>query len=162
MPACWSSPLSALSALVSLSGRPSFCFQPTYSRFTWSCSAIAKMEIAQAQLAQMKLMSVGLSSPRVDIDRRHCTRVVPMKVLCLGMPRTGTACKKYQLSYNELQLTKQQRCAWPFCNWALQMFITWLSCGWRTPKTTPYGLKHIKPNSRARARNGAGKNGMHY
>ncbi|KAM5450728.1 hypothetical protein MaudCBS49596_004260 [Microsporum audouinii] len=25
-----------------------------------------------------------------DIDRRTCTRVVPMKVICAGMPRTGT------------------------------------------------------------------------
>lgn len=27
-----------------------------------------------------------------DIDRRTCTRVVPMKVICAGMPRTGTFC----------------------------------------------------------------------
>lgn len=26
------------------------------------------------------------------IDRRQCTRVVPMRVLVLGMCRTGTAC----------------------------------------------------------------------
>lgn len=27
------------------------------------------------------------------VDRRQCARVVPMKVLVLGMCRTGTACK---------------------------------------------------------------------
>ena len=27
-----------------------------------------------------------------DIDRRQCRRVVPMKVLILGLGRTGTAC----------------------------------------------------------------------
>jgi hypothetical protein len=27
-----------------------------------------------------------------DINRRHCRRVVPMKVLILGLGRTGTAC----------------------------------------------------------------------
>ena len=30
--------------------------------------------------------------PNRKIDRRQCTRVVPMKVLVLGMCRTGTAC----------------------------------------------------------------------
>jgi D-arabinose 5-phosphate isomerase GutQ len=28
-----------------------------------------------------------------DINRRECTRKVPMKVLILGLGRTGTACK---------------------------------------------------------------------
>lgn len=28
-----------------------------------------------------------------DIDRRQCKRVIPMQVLSLGMPRTGTTCK---------------------------------------------------------------------
>lgn len=28
-----------------------------------------------------------------DINRRKCRRVVPMKVLILGLGRTGTACK---------------------------------------------------------------------
>ncbi len=28
-----------------------------------------------------------------DIDRRRCTRVVPMKVLVIGMLRTGTLCE---------------------------------------------------------------------
>jgi len=28
-----------------------------------------------------------------DIDRRKCQRVVPMRVLALGLGRTGTACK---------------------------------------------------------------------
>jgi len=32
-------------------------------------------------------------SPNRHIDRRHCERTVPMKVLVLGMCRTGTACK---------------------------------------------------------------------
>lgn len=28
-----------------------------------------------------------------DIDKRQCKRTVPMKVLILGLGRTGTACK---------------------------------------------------------------------
>ena len=28
-----------------------------------------------------------------DIDRRKCVRTVPMRVLALGLGRTGTACK---------------------------------------------------------------------
>jgi hypothetical protein len=28
-----------------------------------------------------------------DIDRRQCKRTVPMRVLALGLGRTGTACK---------------------------------------------------------------------
>ena len=32
-------------------------------------------------------------SPNRHIDRRQCERTVPMKVLVLGMCRTGTACK---------------------------------------------------------------------
>ena len=32
-----------------------------------------------------------------DIDRRQCTRKVPMKVLLLGLGRTGTACTYPQL-----------------------------------------------------------------
>jgi hypothetical protein len=28
-----------------------------------------------------------------DINRRECRRVVPMRVLALGLGRTGTACK---------------------------------------------------------------------
>ena len=31
--------------------------------------------------------------PETDIDRSKCTRVVPMRVLCLGLSRTGTNCK---------------------------------------------------------------------
>lgn len=30
-----------------------------------------------------------------DFDRRECTRKVPMKVLILGLGRTGTACMSY-------------------------------------------------------------------
>jgi hypothetical protein len=29
-----------------------------------------------------------------DIDRRYCSREVPMKVLALGLCRTGTMCMK--------------------------------------------------------------------
>jgi len=36
-------------------------------------------------------------APNRKIDRRTCTRVVPMKVLVLGMCRTGTACKFIRL-----------------------------------------------------------------
>jgi hypothetical protein len=31
-----------------------------------------------------------------DIDRRQCKRVVPMRVLALGLGRTGTACKFFE------------------------------------------------------------------
>lgn len=31
-----------------------------------------------------------------DINRRECRRVVPMRVLALGLGRTGTACKLRQ------------------------------------------------------------------
>lgn len=30
-----------------------------------------------------------------DVNRRNCTRQVPMKVLILGLGRTGTACQSY-------------------------------------------------------------------
>lgn len=32
-------------------------------------------------------------TPKSNIDRRQCSRVVPLKVLCLGLSRTGTQCK---------------------------------------------------------------------
>jgi hypothetical protein len=34
-----------------------------------------------------------LFRPDLNIDRRKCTRTVPMEVLALGMSRTGTSCK---------------------------------------------------------------------
>lgn len=42
-----------------------------------------------------------------DIDRRQCTRTVPMKVLILGCGRTGTTCKRFpntRVSSQELSL----------------------------------------------------------
>jgi hypothetical protein len=33
-----------------------------------------------------------------DIDRRYCSREVPMRVLALGLCRTGTLCMKYPLN----------------------------------------------------------------
>lgn len=40
------------------------------------------------------------------IDRRQCKRVVPMKVLVLGMSRTGTECKRSKLySRSSIHLT---------------------------------------------------------
>ena len=47
-----------------------------------------------------------------NIDRRKCHRTVPMKVLALGVGRTGTACKCARTP-NRLQL----RCE-----------LTWLLC----------------------------------
>lgn len=38
-----------------------------------------------------------------DIDRRKCTRVVPMKVLVIGMLRTGTLC---ELAHRGSQITR--------------------------------------------------------
>ena len=34
-----------------------------------------------------------LFMPETNIDRRQCQRVVPMEVMNLGFPRTGTMCK---------------------------------------------------------------------
>lgn len=39
------------------------------------------------------------------IDRRQCTRVVPMRVLVLGMCRTGTACMQRLPHFAESILT---------------------------------------------------------
>lgn len=33
-------------------------------------------------------------TPDTDINRSKCVRTVPMKVLILGLDRTGTACKQ--------------------------------------------------------------------
>nr|WFQ81638.1 hypothetical protein [Coleophoma empetri]WOZ30812.1 McfS [Coleophoma empetri] len=38
-----------------------------------------------------KVTTFGLSKPKTNIDRRSCQRTVPMKVLCLGLCRTGTS-----------------------------------------------------------------------
>lgn len=38
-----------------------------------------------------------LVSDGTDIDRSQCKRIVPMKVLVLGLCRTGTMCKWPQL-----------------------------------------------------------------
>lgn len=35
-----------------------------------------------------------------DIDRRQCKRIVPMKVLVLGLCRTGTMCKSWPISFS--------------------------------------------------------------
>jgi hypothetical protein len=43
--------------------------------------------------AGKELTPMGLLGPRTNIDRRWAQRVVPMKVLCLGLGRTGTSCK---------------------------------------------------------------------
>ena len=51
-----------------------------------------------------------------DIDRRHCRRVVPMKVLILGLGRTGTACEIFIFRNTSLLatlLTDFQPCAKP-------------------------------------------------
>lgn len=37
-----------------------------------------------------------------DVNRRNCKRTVPMKVLILGLGRTGTACKCHQLEPGEV------------------------------------------------------------
>ena len=41
----------------------------------------------------MKEKHPELFLPQTDIDRRQCKRVVPMEVMNLGFPRTGTMCK---------------------------------------------------------------------
>lgn len=42
-----------------------------------------------------------------DIDRRQCTRKVPMKVLILGLGRTGTACMFAPFS-SDIGVTKRK------------------------------------------------------
>ena len=37
-----------------------------------------------------------------DIDRRKCRRVVSMKILALGMSRTGTDCK-YDVPFRKVE-----------------------------------------------------------
>jgi len=49
------------------------------------------------QLGNAKLTPIGVERPTTNIDRRNCERLVPMKVLCLGLGRTGTACISYIL-----------------------------------------------------------------
>lgn len=41
-----------------------------------------------------------------DIDRRQCKRVVPMRVLALGLGRTGTACKSTNSGIRDLPTNK--------------------------------------------------------
>ena len=41
----------------------------------------------------MKAKHPELFMPQTDIDRRQCERVVPIEVMNLGFPRTGTMCK---------------------------------------------------------------------
>jgi hypothetical protein len=41
-----------------------------------------------------EMKGLGPIGARTNIDRRNSKREVPMKVLCLGLGRTGTACKK--------------------------------------------------------------------
>lgn len=40
-----------------------------------------------------------------DIDRRKCQRTVPMRVLALGLGRTGTACKLRTLKAQQATLS---------------------------------------------------------
>jgi hypothetical protein len=40
-----------------------------------------------------EMTPLGAVGPKTNIDRRNCERQVPMKVLCLGVGRTGTSCK---------------------------------------------------------------------
>lgn len=42
-----------------------------------------------------KMTPFGAVGPKTNIDRRNCERQVPMKVLCLGVGRTGTSCKSH-------------------------------------------------------------------
>lgn len=40
-----------------------------------------------------------------DIDRRQCHRIVPMKVLVLGLGRTGTDCRQAPLPAARIAIT---------------------------------------------------------
>lgn len=48
-----------------------------------------------------------------DVNRRTCSRQVPMKVLILGLGRTGTACKSWLATSKLQSLTSVQPCAPP-------------------------------------------------
>lgn len=43
-------------------------------------------------------LSIGLPRPVTSIDRRKCHRIVPMRILALGLCRTGTECESLLLS----------------------------------------------------------------
>lgn len=43
-------------------------------------------------------------TPDTDIDRRQCKRVVPMRVLALGLGRTGTACELPNVNLSNPQI----------------------------------------------------------
>lgn len=45
-----------------------------------------------SRLPTMQEKHPELFTTTLDVDPRNRNRVVPMKVLSLGMPRTGTAC----------------------------------------------------------------------
>lgn len=49
--------------------------------------------MANPKKLTMKEKHPELYMPETNIDRRRCKRVVPMEVMNLGFPRTGTMCK---------------------------------------------------------------------
>lgn len=47
----------------------------------------------------------GFQNPPTNIDRHTCTRIVPMKILCLGQSRTGTEALRaalFELGYSDI------------------------------------------------------------
>ncbi|RDL32350.1 uncharacterized protein BP5553_08806 [Venustampulla echinocandica] len=58
-----------------------------------------------SDLQNGQLTTMGLLRPKTNIDRRSCKRVVPMKVICLGLCRTGTSSLRaalFELGLNDV------------------------------------------------------------
>ena len=70
--------------------RPYINFE--YSQFAGE--VFSNTEIMSTAMHGKEMTSVGPVGARTNIDRRNCKRVVPMKVLCLGLGRTGTSCRR--------------------------------------------------------------------
>lgn len=80
---------------------PTVKFYQSPSKIIISKNTMSRMQTLQEKHPE-------LFRPDLDIDRRKCTRTVPMQVLALGMSRTGTSCKfdKQTSSISKLPLTK--------------------------------------------------------
>ena len=61
------------------------------------------------QALTMREKHPELFLPPVNMDRRQRTRLVPMEVMNLGFPRTGTMCKSFDLRLIILHEDTHQR-----------------------------------------------------
>lgn len=81
-----------------------FCLGSTYSTPS-SFAHILDLHLKLHTLYCNLKMTSGVQ--RTDIDRRTCTRVVPMRVICAGLPRTGTMCAFYDIFRCAFELAVQ-------------------------------------------------------